>query len=103
MTEIEIKLNSGNPIFVAQAALKIVEVILKKFKENVSNTKKLKEYKILEQNCHNKDPKISLVCGKAILNLVRHDVVDSAALTKDFVYSIQNSRCYKTLHQFQTK
>lgn len=97
MTEIETKLNSGNPIFVAQAASKLVEVILKKLKENPTNPKKLKEYKLLEQNCTNTDPKISLVCGKAILKLVEHAVLDPAVLIKDFVYSVQNSRCYKML------
>lgn len=97
MSEIETKLNSGNPIFVAQAASKIVEVILKKCKENSSDPKKLKEYKRLEQNCCNKDPNISLVCSKAILELVKHDLVNFAALIRDFVYSIQNARYYKMM------
>lgn len=84
MNDVEVKLNSNNPIFVAQAISKIVDTIITKhqsrrYDRNYS-LQSLPEYNYLEQICVHDDANINLTACKGILTLAEKDVIPRSGL-----------------------
>ncbi|KAJ8929922.1 hypothetical protein NQ314_017331 [Rhamnusium bicolor] len=94
MEEIESKLNSNNPIVIAQIFSKIVQNIKEKHK---IITKESPELKFLKDKCLIPDPLISEVAGRGIINLVEDGVLQIETILTDFITTIPLTKCYSSL------
>lgn len=90
MNEIDIKLCSGNPIFITQAVSRIIHLICDK-KDN-QNLKTSKEFSLLLEKCYDSNPSICLPAAKGVISLVKSGMVESAVIITEFLTTLQRGR-----------
>lgn len=85
MNELEVKLNSNNPVLISQVISKLAEAIRKNYKDEL---KQVQEYKYLSDLCFSSTLNRSLVASDALANLVEMNVLPLKVVVKDFMAKI---------------
>lgn len=95
MSDIDVKLNSNNPIFLAQAVSKTIEIILQEHEKNKEHINykltDLPEYKCLERNCITTNTNINLVASRGVLKLVETGIFQPAHALTNFLFVAPNA------------
>lgn len=89
MNEIDIKINSGNPVLIAQVISKLVDTILERNDEEKEvDVRRTPEYKYLEQKCAAKDPYVNTVACMGIVKLVENTVITFKPTITNFILAM---------------
>ncbi|KAJ8924352.1 hypothetical protein NQ315_007148 [Exocentrus adspersus] len=94
MEELESKLNSSNPIVIAQIFSKIIERIHQKYK---NGSKDNAELNFLREKCMVAEPLISEVASEGLIRLVEDGILPVDSTLADFITSVPVTKCYKSL------
>lgn len=96
MNDIDVKLNSNNPVFIAQAVSKIVDTIISEHEKKKHETNyritELQEYKRLEQNCVTANASINLAASRGILQLVQNGAMQWTSMPNNFLLIASNTQ-----------
>lgn len=85
MNDLEIKINSQNPVLIGQIVAKLVDTIRKNYKNDL---KQVPEYTYLSDKCIVKSKRISAVASRGIISLVETNDLPCQAILEDFVSRI---------------